>query len=397
MKINELVDDAQEKVDALTSAADAVDEWLMDDYDARRKGVDDKIAAFSKSFQLLCSYQSSLELAAQSRYEKSREIGKQQRARRSLISDKLISGGAPKPLANFIASHLEQRKGPTWKEPAFIQSDASSSAGYSTALTAVHDFTNPAVIIPSASEDKLPIEKAIAAMLNDMDEKRVQKEGRAIDHMISTRDNAKQKVKTHVAAPLDSYALAVESDEKTFGSKAVLKEPILVVQRAWAYTNKNEGNPMAGMPSIIQCTKGVIWVTMLDIEYILNFSKNLLTLHELLSCMETEQFAKHVSCILSPGSAAWCPAGYVPLVVAIGAENDRVDELRYSAWVQYCILDAELAASMNRQVAVEMKSWWESGMEKGLKVFTASESCVQDFIKRLKAVVQKGKVAEPFT
>ena len=201
----------------------------------------------------------------------------------------------------------------------------------------------------------------------------------------------KKKEITHLCAPfLDCEFNVVFQDMDSFDCRGSKCEPLLSVQKAWSFTSKVEGGPISGMPHLITCTEGLIWVSLIEISYVLEADYHLTTLVECLEHTAQDKLSKTTSAILAAGDTVWCPFGYCPVILAIGPENDirqnKNDELKYSSFVQYPLVDYNSWKSANGVVAAEVKSWLESGLARKLKAYKNNGSHVRKWLDALPVV-----------
>ena len=378
----------------LEEAAEGVDDWLPEEFADKKAKADTDIECYHKSLAALLRYKSSLELASQRNVATTQAISKKQRERRKVIENRISNGGCPSGYSKYIALLLEPRKGNGWGSGQIINNSPDSSTA-KLSLADSHDFKLPAGIIKSCTPAPSPWKDLLEKARTDLDDQCKAKYQKAVDHMLESIDHPKHTEKTHVAAQLAAYKLHLKADGCDMFQYEETNDPIMVVQKNWSYTNRMEANPYAGMPSFLTCCDGLLWVTSLNIEFILNSGKNMATVHELLASMGPDAMDKQASFILSPGDSIWNPAGFMPVVIAIGPEIDRADSAyKYGSFTQFTVTDSGMVANMRPLVAIEVKSWLESGIAKKLRVFDKNGAGIRKWLDEFPKVVEAQKSEE---
>ena len=384
MDITGLVSTAVNARDALRNMAESVEDWKPDQFPDRKKAFDEAIVEFKAALGKLVAYKSSLVLAAQRKKNNVQDDKRKERVRQNALAEKLIKCDCPDAFAKNIASHLEPRRGKDWGSSCAVLSAAESSDPRMV-LDDTHDYALPGALLGERSD--MVLDGILHAAWQELEVACTQRTTSAIDFMVSTRDKAGLKEKTHLATNFGQFNIDLKDIIKPKCEKRLGVDPILVVQKAWHYADKVSDNPFVGVPSLIHCTSGLLHITLIEISYVIDCSQHLVSMRDHFNTMGAEEYKKLKSFIIKEGDSVWCPCGYAASVVAIGAESEKDTKLKYSAFIQYAVLADEFAENLNPIVAAEIKSWITAGIAKGLKVYNSSKSAMTAWTDKFKVAV----------
>ena len=358
------------KHSALLGEANTVDDWMEVDWLERKEAGDKCLDEYKVAFNDLLTYKSSLDIANQEKGEDKRKKVRKQQNEKNAFARKMIDGKVPEVLANHVAERLLPRKEKvTWKTSEII-----IDGGSSMSLQEDHDFKKPAFLTTATSEHKTFWHGQLTESYDAVKADAIQKNQRAIDYMLKvSKDRKKPTELTHLASEVPCKHDFKWSQEGNAAFTMTEKcQLVCITQKSWTVSFDIAAMPYAGVGCFITCTSGLCWICSVAVSDVLDRRKEIEKLNEFLSNSDPSYFNKIDSAIISPGDSFWVPFATIPIIIALGPETDKDDDLKHCSFILRPVMDAERVKSESRHTLRDVKAWLTKGLAKGLKSYGSS-------------------------
>jgi hypothetical protein len=343
-----------------------IDDWKSKEYESKRQAGDKLIHEFQEASQTMLAYQPTLE-KAKSRIASAKDgENRKVRVRFNKLVNTITVANCPEVIANLVAAHID---GCDDRMRARYSNSRGSSSSLALELRQSDDmFASPKGLLARGPDAPLTHwHKKLAELFVSLSSLVEQKFKRGVDVIL---DPEVKKQPTSVSLRLKdvTFPLNESEDSPTFVIERAL-DPHLVVQKAWAYTEKVEFIPYAGVPCFLLAFHGSLFVTFLNVGDIIDSGYTLDKAQAYLESKDDLYLETLVRMVLSPGTGAWSPIGYVPIVTGLEPEIVEHKTHSFCADVVFPIADTTPLSGTSSAVLGEVKARLTKAMSLNLGVF----------------------------
>jgi hypothetical protein len=379
----EVLHNAKSSYEVLCDTIGKVFGWTSSQWELERKNAEEVMIAFDKSFGCLSDYLDSIKRITQKVSKESQGTKRKLRDLKTDIKEFLTEGAAPDTFATVLANILHARVGDHWFEPFHGQSEGGSSGAYPYEYKDGASFEKPLSFIIKDADDYYS--KALATAATNLRVKAMAQTEAAIK-FFGREKNANA---SHVSSciPFPNLDFNNPDAEETKFSLAGDFQPVVYVQRSWAFPDALEANPLAGNGGFISVMSGYACVYVFEISHMIEFSLGIETLSQYVERLDPTFFARVPSFGMTRGNSLWVPPGSVAVVIGLSAMNNKNEDYDFLTYLFYPCLDTTAVKKLSYAVRTEIAALVSKGHSRGLKLHTGSNwDTMKVFLELLKVV-----------